>query len=92
MKEAEQIAQTLLQRRLAACVNIIPEVHSRFWWEEKIEHCDETLMIIKSKGEVFDELVESVRAIHSYKTPEILAVPIHHGFTEYLAWIAEVIK
>ncbi len=92
VKEAEQIAQTLLQRRLAACINIIPEVHSIFWWEEKIEHCDETLMIIKSKGEVFDELVESVRAIHSYKTPEILAVPIQHGFTEYLAWIAEVVK
>lgn len=92
VKEAEQIAQTLLQKRLAACINIIPKVHSRFWWKEKIEHCDETLMVIKSKGEVFDKLVESVRAIHSYRIPEILAVPVQHGFSEYLAWIDGIIQ
>ena len=92
VKEADKIAQTLLEKRLAACINIVPCIHSRFWWKGKIEHCDETLMIIKSKSEVFDELVESVRAIHSYQVPEILAVPVQRGFTEYLAWIDEVIK
>ena len=92
VKEAEQIAQTLLEKRLVACINIVPCVHSRFWWRGKIEHCDEALMIIKSKSEVFDELVESVRAIHSYKVPEILAVPVHRGFAEYLAWMDGVIK
>lgn len=92
VKEAEKIAQTLLEKRLAACTNIVPGVHSRFWWKEKIERCDETLMIIKSKSEVFDELVESVRAVHSYQVPEIVAVSIQRGFTGYLAWIDEVIK
>lgn len=91
-EEAEKIAQTLLEKRLAACINILPRVHSRFWWKEKIEHCNEALMIIKSKSKVFDELVESVRAIHSYRVPEILAVPDKSGFTEYLAWLENVFK
>lgn len=92
VKEAEQIAQALLEKRLAACINIVPCVHSRFWWKGKIERCDEALIIIKSKSEVFDELIESVRAIHSYEVPEILAVPVKLGFTEYLSWIEEVIE
>ncbi len=90
VKEAEQIAQRLLEKRLAACVNIIPKVHSRFWGKGKIERCDEALMIIKSKSETFEELVESVRAVHSYQVPEILAVPVQSGFTEYLSWIEDV--
>lgn len=85
VKEAEQIAQTLLEKRLAACINIVPYVHSRFRWKRKIERCDEALMIIKSKSELFDKLVESVKTIHSYQFPEILAVPIQRGVTEYLA-------
>ena len=92
VKEAEKIAQVLLEKRLAACINIVPGVHSRFWWKGKIERCDEALMIIKSKGEVFDELVESVRAIHTNQVPEILALPLQRGFSEYLAWIEQVIK
>ena len=92
VEKAEQIVQTLLEKRLAACVNIVPCVHSRFWWKGKIERCDETLMIIKSKSEVFDELVESVRALHPYEVPEIIAVPVQRGFTEYLAWIDHIIK
>ncbi len=91
-KEAEQIAQTLLEKRLVACINILPRVHSRFWWKGKIEHSDEALMIIKSKSEVFDELVEAVSAIHSYQVPEILAVPVQSGFNKYLAWMDEVIE
>ncbi len=92
VKEAEKIAQTLLEKRLAACINIVPRVHSRFWWKGKIEHSDETLMIIKSKGEVFDEIVESVRAVHTYQIPETIAVPVERGFTEYLVWTDEAIK
>lgn len=92
LKEAEQIAQKLLEKRLVACINIIPRVHSRFWWKGEIERCDEALMIIKSKSEVFDELVESVRSVHSYGVPEILAIPIHNGFNEYLTWIDESIE
>ena len=91
-KEAEQIAQTLLEKRLVACINILPRVHSRFWWKGKIEHSDEALMIVKSKSEVFDELVEAVSAIHSYQVPEILAVPVQSGFNKYLAWMDEVIE
>jgi periplasmic divalent cation tolerance protein len=92
VEEAEKITQALLKKRLAACINIVPCVHSRFWWKGKIERCDEALMIIKSKDEVFDELVESVRAIHTSQVPEILALPLQRGFTEYLAWIDQIIK
>lgn len=92
LKEAEKIAQVLLEKRLAACINIVPRVHSRFWWKGKIERNDETLMIIKSKGEVFDELVEYVRAIHTNQVPEILALPVQRGFTEYLTWIDQIVK
>jgi periplasmic divalent cation tolerance protein len=92
VEEAEKIAQDLLEKRLAACVNIIPRIHSRFWWNGKIERSEETLLIIKSKDEVFDELVESVRAIHTYQVPEILALPLRRGFTEYLAWIDDLVR
>lgn len=92
LEEAERIAQKLLEERLAACVNIIPRVHSRFWWKGKIEHSDEALLIVKSTSEVFDELAESVKAVHSYEVPEILAVPIQSGLTEYFSWMDEVIK
>jgi len=92
VKEAERIGQTLLGKRLAACVNIMPSIRSRFWWRGQIERCDETLIIIKSKSEVFDEIVESVRAIHSYEVPEILALPVKDGFSEYLAWIDDAVK
>ncbi|MFQ6063963.1 MAG: divalent-cation tolerance protein CutA [Candidatus Bathyarchaeia archaeon] len=87
VKEAEQIAQELLKKRLAACINTIPTVQSRFWWKGRIERCDEALMIIKSRSELFDELAESVRAIHSYQVPEIIGVPVQQGLTEYLDWI-----
>lgn len=92
VKEAEQIAQELLEKRLAACINIIPCVHSRFWWKGTIERCDEALMIIKSRSKVFDELAKSVRAIHSYQVPEIIAVPVQRGLTEYLAWIDQTTR
>lgn len=77
---------------ISSCINIVPGIHSRFWWKGKIECCDETLMIIKSQSEVFDELVESVRAVHSYQVPEIIAVPVQRGFIEYLSWIDQAIK
>lgn len=92
VKEAEQIAQALLEKRLVACINIVLCVHSRFWWKGKIERCDEALLIIKSKNELFNKLVESIRSVHSYDVPEIIAVPIERGFAEYLAWMEKALN
>ncbi len=92
VEEAKQIAQNLLEKQLVACVNIVSNVHSSFCWKGKIEHRDESLMIIKSKSETFYKLVETVRGLHSYEIPEILAVPVQSGFIEYLTWRDQVIK
>lgn len=89
-KEAEKIAQKLLKNRLAACVNIMPKIHSKFQWKGRIENSTETLMIIKSKSALFDQLVDTVKSSHSYQVPEILALPVRQGFKKYLHWIDTV--
>jgi len=82
-KEAEQIANTT-RKATSSLYKHCTLCSLKILWKGKIERCDEGLMIIKSKSEVFDELVESVRATHSYQVPEILVVPVQRGFTEYL--------
>lgn len=89
--ESEKIANVLLQNRLAACVNILPTMRSMFWWKGRIEREDESLMIIKTRKDMFNKLVESVRTIHKYEIPEIIAFEIQGGLKEYLTWIDEVI-
>lgn len=86
-EEAEKISAVLLNKRLAACVNIIEGVNSLFWWQGKIDKAVETLLVVKTSQRVFQELVAVVKAAHSYKVPEIIALPIVDGFDEYLQWI-----
>ena len=90
--EAEKIAQTLLQERLIACANIVGPVSSHFIWEEKIDCAEEFLMIMKSHRELFDRVVERVKSLHSYKVPEVLALPIVAGSAKYLGWMDKVLK
>lgn len=89
VEEAEKLVDELLNKHIVACANIVPLVHSRFWWKGKLERCDEALILAKSVEENFDEIVRSVRKLHSYNVPEIIAVPILRGFEEYLKWIDE---
>ena len=85
--EAQQIAALLLERRQAACVNIIPEVDSRFWWEGKLDSAQESLLIIKTRASRLPEIINLVKGVHSNTVPEIIALPIVSGNQDYLDWI-----
>jgi len=86
--QARRIARKLLQNKLAACVNFVP-VDSMFVWKGELQEEEEVLMIIKSRTEVFDELMTAVKGIHTYDTPEIIGMPIVMGSAEYLKWITD---
>ena len=86
-EEAQKIARGLLEEKLAACVNIIDGVESHFWWQGKIDIVKEALLVIKTKKELFNKLAKKVKSLHSYSVPEIIALPIVTGNTEYLNWI-----
>ena len=86
-EEAEKIASLLLERQKAACVNIVPGVHSRFWWQGKLESAQESLLIIKTRADLVPELTEIVKKAHSYTVPEVVALPIVGGNRDYLAWV-----
>jgi periplasmic divalent cation tolerance protein len=89
-KEAEKIASGIISAKLAACVNIVPNVKSIFTWKGKKESCKEALLIIKTKKDKFARLKEKVKKLHSYDTPEIISIPIQDGYKPYLDWIDEV--
>ena len=90
--EAELIARTLVEKRLAACVQIHPEIRSLYWWEGRV--CDEAEIpfTAKTTRACFDELVAEVIKLHSYSVPEIIFVPIADASPDYQRWIAEVTK
>lgn len=85
--EAHRIADLLLNQRKVACVNIIPEVDSLFWWRGKLDSARENLLIIKTRASLLDEIVDLVKGVHSYEVPEIIALPIIGGNEDYLKWI-----
>ncbi len=91
-KEAESISKALVEEGLAACGNILPEVHSLFKWKGKFCEEKERLLLIKSKESLFPKIVERVKKLHSYEVPEIIALPIASGEASYLKWIDEVTK
>lgn len=89
LTEAQRIAGLLLNERVAACVNIVPAVQSSFWWQGKIDSADESLLVVKTRETLLDELTEIVKKNHSYDVPEIIALPIIGGNEDYLNWIYE---
>jgi periplasmic divalent cation tolerance protein len=86
-EEARKIADTLVDRKKAACVNIVPKVNSLFRWKGKIEEAEESLMVVKTRAELFTDVVSVVKSIHSYEVPEIIALPIVEGNPDYLEWL-----
>ena len=88
-KEAEGLANILLQQHIVACASIVPEVISRFHWQGKIEIESEVLLILKTRTDLFASLEEIVKKHHSYKVAEIIAVPIIAGSNDYLQWLAD---
>lgn len=88
-EEGKKIAKALVEKRLAACVNIVPGLRSIYHWQEKICDEKELLLIAKTRDSLFERLEHEVKSIHSYKVPEIIALPIVKGSKEYLDWIYE---
>lgn len=86
-KTAERISTALVERRLAACVNQLPGLKSRYWWEGKIETAEELLLLAKTRNSLLPELVTVARSLHPHSVPEIIALPIVDGFPPYLNWI-----
>jgi periplasmic divalent cation tolerance protein len=87
LDEARRIGRALVLERIAACVNILPKMESFYWWEGKIEHDQETVLIAKIPEAARDTLQERVLELHPYDTPCILFIPVTGGNPEYLDWL-----
>ncbi|MER7363831.1 divalent-cation tolerance protein CutA [Nonomuraea wenchangensis] len=87
--EASRICRVVVERRLAACAQVVGPITSTYWWEGKVEEAEEWLVLLKTTVDLFDELAAGVREVHSYDVPEIIAVPVLEGSTDYLAWITQ---
>ena len=87
--EAKKIAEMLVERRLAACVNIIPRIHSVYRWQGKVGHAEEFLLLVKTVKRKEDQVRAAIRELHSYELPECVSIPIEGGSAEYLQWITE---
>ncbi len=90
--EARRIARDLVESKLAACVNILPSVQSIYRWQGQVETAQEIPLLIKTASERFPELQQRIIHLHSYETPEIIALPVSMGSDKYLAWIKESVQ
>lgn len=85
--EAERAGRSLVERRLCACVNILPGMVSYYWWQGALERGDEVVMIIKTRAALADAVRVAVKEMHSYTTPAVLVMPIESVDADYEAWI-----
>ena len=89
LQDGAKIGRELIEKKLGACVNLLPHMTSIFCWDGKVTEEEECLMIIKTRKENYQNLEEAVRSLHPYEVPEIIALPITQGFPGYLAWVKE---
>jgi periplasmic divalent cation tolerance protein len=85
--EAEKVGRAIVERRLAACVNILPGMVSHYWWQGTLERAEEVVMIIKTRASLAEPVRAAVKEMHSYTTPAILVLPIESVDQGYLSWI-----
>jgi len=90
-EEANKIVRQLLNQHLIACANTLSPVKSQYWWKKRIEETDEVLVIMKTQEKLFTKLTETIKQLHSYEVPEILALPITKGWPPYLEWLDSVV-
>jgi periplasmic divalent cation tolerance protein len=91
--EAERAGRAIVERRLAACVNILPGMVSHYWWQGALERGEEAVMIAKTRASLADKVRAAVKAGHSYTTPSILVLAVEGGDPDYLGWImAETVE
>jgi|SRR5271154_972646 periplasmic divalent cation tolerance protein len=92
LEEARNIAHALVERQLAACINIAPRVESVYRWQGKVETVTECMLVIKTTAHAFNGLREALLELHSYELPECIEVPIEGGSAAYLEWIGESVR
>lgn len=85
--EAEKAGRAIVEKRLAACVNILPGMVSHYWWEGKIDRGEEVVMLVKTRASLADGVRDAVKSSHSYSTPAILVLPIESVESNYLGWL-----
>ena len=86
-EEAARISDQAVRSRQAACATTIPLVHSTYWWEGKLMSDQEAMVLLKSTADKFQALQETIQKMHSYKVPEIIAIPVAKGLPQYLEWV-----
>ncbi len=88
-EEAEKIGKVMVEEKLAASANIIPEIKSFFFWKEKFYHINESILLLNTRKDLFGKVKDRTRELHSYELPEIIAIPIISGSSDFLNWIKE---
>lgn len=91
-EEAESIANALVAERLAACVNLVPGITSVYRWQGEVQRDQEWLLVVKSRRDVLDDLVQRVKELHSYDLPETIALPLVGGSAPYLDWLVGEVR